>query len=564
MRRIALLLCAVAACLLAAARGGAAPRATDFELPLGTAGPTARAAAADAPGRRRVHPARRARSRSSGCAGARAGADVHAQIRVRDAARLAPLDRGRRTRTARAGRDPAWAGRATAVQLRLCAPRARAEAPLRLGARPRCRGSRPVARAAASQPAIIPRSQWGGDTECAPRDAPSMGGVQMAFVHHTVSANEYGPGDSAAMVLGICRFHRNSNGWDDIGYNFLVDKYGQVFEGRAGGRRPAGRRRAGAGLERAVDRHREPRHVLRRAADRRGAERDGEPHRVEAAAARRAGDRHGRRCSRPAAASNRYPSGTMHTFERISGHRDGNETECPGAPAVRPAAAAALDGRRARAGGHRRAAAATVGRGVEALARREPARVLVPRAGAADRPAGRPRGGPAIGGQRVRIQVLTAQGFRAVASAATGADGAYTAELPTSRNRVVRALVGKVASNRVTLKVAPALAGHRAGQAREGRAAVGHQGLAAAEEGPGRRDRLPRGRAAGTGGRSRVRVRAARDGRFRAAVPLARPGLYRLRLRFAGDKRNAPAQADYFVRAVRKLSAVAPAVPAAR
>jgi uncharacterized protein with LGFP repeats len=50
-----------------------------------------------------------------------------------------------------------------------------------------------------------------------------------------VSANEYTAEQVPAMLLSICRYHRNSNGWSDMGYNFLVDKYGRLWEGRAGG-----------------------------------------------------------------------------------------------------------------------------------------------------------------------------------------------------------------------------------------------------------------------------------------------------------------------------------------
>jgi hypothetical protein len=84
------------------------------------------------------------------------------------------------------------------------------------------------------QLAITPRAAWGAK-RCKPRDTAGYGRVDMAFVHHTLSLNRYRRSDSPSIVLGICLFHRNVNRWDDIGYDFLVDRYGQVFEGRKGG-----------------------------------------------------------------------------------------------------------------------------------------------------------------------------------------------------------------------------------------------------------------------------------------------------------------------------------------
>ena len=57
----------------------------------------------------------------------------------------------------------------------------------------------------------------------------------MAFVHHTENPNGYSAGEVPAMLRAIYAFHRYVNGWNDIGYNFVIDLYGRIFEARAGG-----------------------------------------------------------------------------------------------------------------------------------------------------------------------------------------------------------------------------------------------------------------------------------------------------------------------------------------
>jgi hypothetical protein len=99
--------------------------------------------------------------------------------------------------------------------------------------------STPVAEAIAPRPPVVSRAAWGADRTdgggCTPKGPPTMGTVSSAVIHHTVSATDYLPEEAPGLVLGICRFHVNGNGWSDIGYNALVDSYGQLYEGRAGG-----------------------------------------------------------------------------------------------------------------------------------------------------------------------------------------------------------------------------------------------------------------------------------------------------------------------------------------
>ncbi len=89
--------------------------------------------------------------------------------------------------------------------------------------------------AQAGEPKIVPRSGWGADEEIVrakPSYAPQL---KLAVVHHTAGTNNYTAAQAAAIVRGIEVYHVQGNGWNDIGYNFLVDRFGTVYEGRAGG-----------------------------------------------------------------------------------------------------------------------------------------------------------------------------------------------------------------------------------------------------------------------------------------------------------------------------------------
>jgi uncharacterized protein with LGFP repeats len=89
--------------------------------------------------------------------------------------------------------------------------------------------------AAGRPPNIVSRSQWGAaaSTRCAkPRYAKR---IRAAVVHHTAQGNDYAPQDSARIVRSVYDYHTKLLGWCDIAYHALVDKYGQVFEGRSGG-----------------------------------------------------------------------------------------------------------------------------------------------------------------------------------------------------------------------------------------------------------------------------------------------------------------------------------------
>lgn len=86
---------------------------------------------------------------------------------------------------------------------------------------------------AGSAPNIASRSSWGAR---APKTSPSDAGeLEMAVVHHSVNSNGYSRASVPAMLRSIQAYHMDANGWNDIAYNFAVDRFGGIWEARAGG-----------------------------------------------------------------------------------------------------------------------------------------------------------------------------------------------------------------------------------------------------------------------------------------------------------------------------------------
>lgn len=92
----------------------------------------------------------------------------------------------------------------------------------------------PVRRAGDDDLAIVPRQNWGCTPVTCPAAAPpSFTNVTHLVVHHSAGANQ--AADWAAVVRSIWVLHVRGNGWNDIGYNYLIDPDGVLYEGRAGG-----------------------------------------------------------------------------------------------------------------------------------------------------------------------------------------------------------------------------------------------------------------------------------------------------------------------------------------
>ncbi|MCW2796333.1 MAG: N-acetylmuramoyl-L-alanine amidase, family 2 [Nocardioides sp.] len=208
------------------------------------------------------------------------------------------------------------------------------------------RASRAAVDPAVPRPAILTRSDWGADESWRDGTPSYNSTIQQVHVHHTVNSNDYSEADVPALIRGMYRYHTSNLGWSDIGYNFLVDRFGRLWVGRAGG---AARPVRGA-------------HTLGFNATSTGVSAIGNFELVTPTAAMLSAivrvaawklDLYGRKPMGHAEVlsegSDKYRSRQVVDLPVIDGHRDTNDTACPGQhlydslPLIRKRAAARID-----------------------------------------------------------------------------------------------------------------------------------------------------------------------------------------------------------------------------
>lgn len=128
--------------------------------------------------------------------------------------------------------NPWWVGESDRIQARAVGNVTRVRAHLVWSPETRIPLRAPTATVT---PPIVPRSSWSADEQIRRAPPGYAADVRFAIIHHTAGRNGYTRAEAAAIVKGIQLFHVQGNGWNDIGYNFLVDRFGTIYEGRFGG-----------------------------------------------------------------------------------------------------------------------------------------------------------------------------------------------------------------------------------------------------------------------------------------------------------------------------------------
>ena len=195
-------------------------------------------------------------------------------------------------------------------------------------------GIQQTANLAVGMPSVVTRQAWGANESLRGNCGSTGMDYKAMTLHHTAGVNNYSRESAAAQVRGAYQYHTQSLGWCDIGYHALVDKFGTIYEGRRDGLNAgilgahAGGYNTGTFGIAMIGNHQiapvpEPTiNSVGQIAGWRAAQSGFDPSGTVSLTSE--GSQYAR-----------YPAGDTRTFNRFHGHRDVDNTECPGDEAVK-------------------------------------------------------------------------------------------------------------------------------------------------------------------------------------------------------------------------------------